>query len=541
MKRLSLISWGFIAFAVILLFRLFFLQVISHDVLSAKGDAQRLYSVTLEEPERGAIMDRNGSSVTADKKTYSLLVVPFLVDDPVLFSQKVGDTFDVSKDKLESKIIGINTEGKEIRKQPFILKGDLTFEEMDRANKLGEDGLFVVPYQNRYYRDFLAQHLVGSLKWNGDTWVGISGLERIYDDVLSEGIDDKMSILIDEKNRVITSDNYFNDDNKTMAMVKTTIDPGIQKVSESALEGHSGAVVVLDSTNCDVLALVSSPEYDPYFMTELKSEDVYMNKALSSYPPASMFKIFIAAVALEEGIVAPESTFFCDGSYSIDYGNDVSCWNEDGHGFITFEDSLACSCNPVYVKTALDLGPSRIKEAFALWELNQDELLGYPLDDLSNISFSDSSNAAVSNIGLGENGVCMTPLTVAKMINVVASGGMMYTPRVVTEVYDNKGMLSDSIEISDPKRVLSEENAGILVSMMAKTFQNGTAASLHLGSFHIAGKTGSSETGSVWIGGFFPYDDPQYTVVVLVTDGESGVADAGPIMKKICAYLGNLS
>jgi cell division protein FtsI/penicillin-binding protein 2 len=275
-------------------------------------------------------------------------------------------------------------------------------------------------------------------------------------------------------------------------------------------------------------------------MTKLASDDVYINKALSAFPPASLFKIFVSAVALEENIVAGETAFYCGGSYSLSTGRSVGCWKEDGHGLLTFDETLAQSCNPVYVQMTLSLGMEKLRDAFDKWELDRDLLLGYPLDDHSSLNVSTENDATLANVGLGESGVMMTPLNVAKMFNVIASDGMLYTPRVVTEVYDKSGNVTSRFERAMPLRVVSKDTAEIVTDMMAETYRTGTAKNLRLDSFKLAGKTGTSETGNVWIGGFFPYDKPRFTVVVLVTDGTSGVGDAGPVMRKLCAYLGNL-
>lgn len=541
MKRIIIISFGFIFFGFVVLMRMFYLQIFCHDELVEKANAQEFYTVQMSEPIRGDILDRNKVSIASYHPVHSLLIVPMLIDDPNSFVKKMSEISDLSEEELLKKIIGEKDGGEIIRKQPFIAKGDLSEKEMEAFENTGESGVYIISRKDRYYRDLPAQHLVGALGKNDDVSVGISGLENIYDSILSRGSDRKISFLIDEKNHLIAPDEYKGEEIKdTSGHLELTVDLDIQRAAETALGDLSGAVVVLDSKTSDILALVSSPKYDPHFVTKLKSSDAFVNKTLQSYPPASLFKIFIAAVALEEGIAAKESAFYCDGSFKMEDGSVVSCWKKDGHGFLTFEDSLAFSCNPVYVNLALDLGKERLKVAFSQWELDKDLLLGYPLNELSSLNIAGHSSLSLANVGLGESGVFLTPINVAKMVNVIATGGYVVSPRMVTTSYDANGKLSEKFTSSEPKRVISKGTADILRNMMVKTFQTGTGKNLNLDGFDIAGKTGSSETGNVWIGGFFPYDDPRYTVVVLVTGAESGASDAGPVMKKICGYLGNL-
>lgn len=550
-KRMRIIVIFFIVAAAVGVARLVWLQLICHDTLAAKADAQEITTVELEEEPRGAIYDRNNVAITADAETLALLVVPALVNDVPATTAKLSEKLGLTASLLTAKIEGKSTAGKAVRKTPFIAKTDLTAAEAETAGNLGLTGVYVVSRQGRYYRDYPALHLVGALGKatadnvaagsgvkTGDT-VGISGLENIYNNVLANNGGKKIGFLVDENNKVIYDNAYFvmKDSDTKAGSLYLTVDLDIQRAAEAALGDTSGAVVVMDSESGDILALASSPKYDPYQTTANQSDDVYVNKALSAYPPASLFKIFLTAVSLEEGVVQPESSFFCDGGYTLSNGDTISCWKKEGHGFLTFEDALANSCNPVFIRTALTLGKDRLEKAFALWELDQDYLLGYPLNDLSSLLLESGSEADIANAALGEKGVMMTPLNIAKMINVIAAGGVLYTPRIVTKALDSTGDKVSSYDTALPVRVVSEDTAATVKGMMEKTFESGTAASLNLQEFKIAGKTGTSETGNVWIGGFFPYDDPKYTVVILVTGGTSGAHDGGPIMKKLCAYL----
>ena len=108
------------------------------------------------------------------------------------------------------------------------------------------------------------------------------------------------------------------------------------------------------------------------------------------------------------------------------------------------------------------------------------------------------------------------------------------------EVDPGDGEPPRSYAQSYPVRVIQSSTAAEVKVMMQKTFQTGTGKSLNLQSLDLAGKTGTSETGNVWIGGFFPSEEPRYTIVILVEDGSSGVGDGGPVLKKICAYLNSL-
>jgi len=547
-KRIHLIILFFIVFGLAVLARLCWLQAFYHDDLAAKADSQEISTVELAEEPRGTVYDRNNIAITADRETLALLIVPALIDDVRKTAEELQANLGFSAALLQDKIAGKSESGKTIRKTPFVAKTDLAAVEARTVESLKLNGVYVVSRQGRYYRDYPALHLLGALgeqsnamaKETGVT-VGLSGLEKIYEGILHNSGGKKIGFLVDENNKVIESGAYFliEDSASAAGELYLTLDLDIQRAAEAAIGENEGAIVVMDAEKGDILALVSSPKYDPYQVTENVSNDVYVNKALSAYPPASLFKIFLAATALDEGVVQPETSFFCNGSYTLNNGQPISCWKEEGHGFLTFDDALSLSCNPVFVRTALSLGKDRMEEAFARWELNDDYLLGYPLNDLSGLDLAGGGEADLANAALGEKGVMMTPVNIAKMINVIAANGLLYTPRVVQKSVAKEGNTVSSYDTALTLRVISAETAETVKEMMAKTFKNGTAQSLHLEDFKIAGKTGTSETGNVWIGGFFPYDDPKYTVVILVTGGSSGVGDGGPIMKKLCAYLEN--
>ena len=540
------IKWITVFFAVsafVLLMRLCWLQIFSHEELVSKADRQDLCTVTVSEDLRGVISDRNGTPITAAEESSSLLVIPSLVEEPKETAAFLSSALSLSAKRLEDKMTDEKKDGTVYCRAPFWAKTNLSEKERETLSVYNGEGLLIVPHRCRHRKDLPALHLLGTLetdKISGKA-VGTSGLERIYDDVLSGEENREIRFLIDEKNRNIADRGYFVSDTpgSSAGTVVLTLDLDIQRAAEASLGDRSGAVVVLDTKSGDVLAMASSPKYDPLQTASAENYGSYMNKALLAYPPASLFKVFLSAVALEEGIVSADSSFFCEGGISLENGATVHCWKTEGHGFLTFDDALSQSCNPVFVKTVQRIGIARLRKAFEKWELNKDYLKGYPLDDRSSFASDAFGAGDEGNIALGENGITLTPLNAAKMINVIATGGLLYTPRLVKEVRDREGNVVSSEETPFAVRVISEKTANTVKDMMSKTFSEGTAAFLGLNSFGIAGKTGSSETGSVWIGGFFPKEDPAYTVVVLVEKGNGGATDAGPIFKRLCAYLGN--
>ncbi len=554
-KRFYLIAAFFFVFFFAVILRLAYLQMFDAEALAKVGDKQKVRSVELTQYPRGEILDRNGAAITNNKEEPALLVFPSLIGDPEQDAAAIGKMIGVDSEDILRKIRGLKSDGTEIRRLPFVAKSKLNAEETAALQNDARAGTFIVGQIGRYQEDFPALHILGQLgkveeadrlekgldSYNVGDLIGISGLEKIYEDVLRAKSGERLGLLVDERNRFIKGEGYFIlEDEKEQAAgsVSLTVDLELQRVAENALNGSHGAVVVLDVENGDILALASAPGYDPYYITLPKENDAYVNKPLQTYPPASLFKILLAAAALEEGVVAMEDTFFCPGYYGMIGGKTIACWKEGGHGILTFGDALAQSCNTAFLSLGFALGGETIASYFDRWELGAEQIIGYPLEDKKNLDFNAAVDGDIANVVLGEKGVLITPVNLAKMINVIASGGMLVMPRLVTEV--RSGETRKEFPASYPARIIKESTAATVKEMMTRTFQTGTAQNLQMQSLGIAGKTGTSETANVWFGGFLPAENPRYSIVVLVEGGGSGVGDAGPIFKKIAGYLHSL-
>ena len=544
-RRFTGIIVCFLLFAAALGVRLVWLQLLQHDELATIADRQKVRTAELLQYPRGAILDRHGSAITNGEQAAALLIIPALVDDAATLAEAAGAIIGVQPELLARKIAGTDSDGTELRYTPFVAKTPLSGSEVTAVAALEANGVFLTSQVSRYQSDLPALHIVGTVaRAEGDaqaggTLSGTSGLEYAYEEVLHGGGGQTLGVIVDQHDRAVNGGQYliFDEPPSSGGVVQTTLDLEIQRAVEDALGERSGAAVVLDAQSGDVLALASGPKFDPYYLSPPEGDDAYVNKALSAYAAASMFKVFLSAVSIESGIVAQSTPFFCNGAYTLPDGTAVRCWHEPGHGALTFDDAIAHSCNPVFISLALKLGKDRIEQAFAAWELDRDDLIGYPLSTRSALTIDGGGENAVANVALGEQGVRLTVLNVAKMLNVIASGGRLLRPRLVTTVTDGGELPAATYPAALPLRVIAPETAAKVTTMMTKTFTQGTGRSLGLSSLDVAGKTGTSETGNVWIGGFLPAAQPRYTIAILIEGGKSGVTDAGPVFKKLCAYL----
>ncbi|MBC7326474.1 MAG: penicillin-binding protein 2, partial [Moorella sp. (in: Bacteria)] len=200
----------------------------------------------------------------------------------------------------------------------------------------------------------------------------------------------------------------------------------VQQIVEKVLDAHvkKGAVVVMDARSGDILALASRPKYHPApgrIEQYLRGEPgALLDQCVGLFAPGSLFKVVVAAAALAERIVTPETTFYCRGAKDWP----VRCWSEHGHGVISFQEAFAQSCNPVFARLALELGAANLIAYARLFGLDDQRIAGYPVpaDPRQNLDLIAAPHNLV-NSSLGQGPVLATPVQITAMMNTVVNGG----------------------------------------------------------------------------------------------------------------------
>ncbi|MBR0599490.1 peptidoglycan D,D-transpeptidase FtsI family protein [Sinanaerobacter chloroacetimidivorans] len=528
-KRLLFLMMGFGLLLIALVVRLTYIQIIdSEEFASVTARQQR---ITLEGADsRGTIYDRNMAPLTG------------AVDDYIYIIEK--GKMDATAAKIFQNIGAERARNNSLRY--YVYRSSLFSSDAAYVLKRDYD-VFMIKSARRYGNDQLAVHLIGYI--NEKDGNGSCGIEKDFNDILSR------------KNKVV----YASADGKRMIIpglginctvdsldcgVVTTLDAKIQKKAEDILNasGYSGSIIVLDSKTGDVLASASSPSFNPYNIEEYldSANQEFVNKATQSqYPPGSIFKIIVAAAALEKGVVTPDTLFTCKGYEEIN-GIKIKCstGGEDGHGTITFRQAFAKSCNSTFIQIGMLTGGEEILKMAKDFGIGQKTL-----PDISEEKFGilpgidDVQGAGIGNLSIGQGRLLVTPIQAAKVTSIIASGGLDLGLGLV------KGTIVDGVrtdvEKSKPKRVISEETAETIKNLMVDTVDFGTANNLSkdLG-VSIAGKTGSAEASYYgemvvhgWFTGFLPAYDPQYVITVFVESGGSGRSSAVPLFEQMAKYL----
>ena len=344
--------------------------------------------------------------------------------------------------------------------------------------------------------------------------------------------------------------------------VQLTIDPEVQQAAYDALAGREGAVVALDPSTGAILAMVSSPSYDPSaFASQDASAANEASKTLSEdssrpldnrtiagnrYPPGSTFKIITTAAALRTGKITPDAEVDAPDTITLP-GTNHSLENYGGEscgGRTSFSHAFAQSCNTPFAQMAIDVGEEELAKEAHSWGFDSD--LSIPLKVTPSVYPHNDSQAQTAMAGIGQASVQATPLMMAMVAATVANDGEQMTPYLVSRTLD-----PDLNEVSTTSKKVARTpidsaTAKSLSSLMQTAVTEGTGTNAQVAGVQVAGKTGTAETGSdtgptTWFAGFAGTDinKPQVALAV-VLDGNADTEDkatggkvAGPVAAQV--------
>ncbi len=540
-KRIVLIFFVFTTSLVALTVRFCYLHLAQGDELSSAASSQRLSSATIEKP-RGKIVDKNLIPLTGRSIKTSVLLEPFFLKGKVDSIGRICDVLGLDFNKLKSEL--------DYKRQPVILESDYRCRE--DLLKLGIKGVSVINMTERYGKNSVAWHVLGYLNQVDQT--GSSGIEKAYENILKTDGENSINVITDAKDNLVEGIGYRIKKESITGKklnIKLTIDYHIQKIVESVMEKNNitGAVVVEDVLNGDVVAISSKPDFrqnDVGNYLESPGKELF-NRAVASYNIGSIFKIISAARALESGI-SLGGDYFCSGALTL--GNrDFKCssFEKGGHGMIDFNNAFALSCNTYFIELGLKIGARNMVDMAGKFGLGKvtglssqgiDESCGM-LPDLTK-PYTDGD---VANLAIGQGNVMATPVQIADIVATVANGGIKNRLNIVDSVVDEVGNKENEIKVNEGKRIISKQTAEKIKELMEAAANYGTAVRANIPEFGGAGgKTGSAETGQytngekivhAWFAGYFPRVNPRYSVAVFVENGKSGGDAAAPLFKEI--------
>lgn len=519
------------------------LQLILGEDLAARGRDQRMEQVAVL-PARGAILDRNSRVLAGNSHHRSAIVVlPRLVRNKATIARMLSFLMGISEEKallrLDSPVpLHIVT-------TPPVLEGVLN-------EALSDPGVTIVEEAARYSPDGIAAHAVGYTDSAGTR--GVSGIEQFLDAYLRGGRPGLVAAFVDGRRRLVPGLGIREIPAESRgADVMLTIDRDIQAVVERVMNERveRGAVVVMDPQTSDILALASRPGFAPDDIgaSLANPHSPLVNRAVTAYPLGSVFKVAVAAAAIEKRVVSLHETLF-DPGY-IDVGTKrFKCYryDEGGHGPITFLDGMAHSCNTVFVEVGLRVGGEALVRFAEALGFGATTGVGLPAEDAGVLPDPRSLAAQdVANLSIGQGRLSGSPLQVAVMMSTIASGGWLRRPRLVMEVRSESLGQTRGFKQPAPVRVLSPDTCRQVAFMLETVTRWGTGTGAWVEEVGSCGKTGSAETGRfggtglpichAWFAGYTPLAHPRIVIVVFIEEGMSGGKAAAPVFAEIARQV----
>ncbi len=519
--------------------RLLYLQVFRSEALSRQAVRQRFQAVQLHDG-RGDIQDRHGASLLDGRDRLGLLAFP---------TQYRGREQEIIQDltRLQLKDIG-RIAAPPHAAQPFWVESDLRSSQAAAVSSY--PGLLAAIHKDRYGPGALASHVAGYMV--DSEGKGAGGIECSFDRTLSLGQQKIIGAVVDGKDRLIPGLGYREKEERFAPKdVLLTLDLDLQREVERIMDRriNRGAVVVMDPANGDILAMASRPNFKAASLASYlqQKNGALINRALSAYQPGSIFKVVVAAAALEEGPASLFGTFHCSGGVTVD-GLFFPCSNLHGKENISLVEALAHSCNSTFINLALELGPEKVTDYARRFGLG--EACGLPLagEESGNIPLPEELYArrAQANTAIGQGEVLVTPLQAAAMMAALANGGYRVQPRLVLALTDQQGRQTARFWGKRGERILSSSTVNKMKYMLHETVAWGTAQAAATTAAPAAAKTGTAESGrylngrevlNYWIAGFYPLEQARVAVAVFADDLKEGTVKHA--FGEIISYIEN--
>jgi len=552
--------------------RLFYMQMIDESFkLDASNEAFRHIT---EYPPRGCVFDRKGKLLVANEAAFDIMVTPSLVKniDTASFCNDLGIT---KNDFIQGikKAINLNTAThasvfiKEVTPEIYAAFQEKMYKYpgfSSEVRTVRKYPLNIAPHLLGYIGEVSKDLCERNSKYKEGDYIGISGLEESYEDALS-GTKGVKIMMVDAMNKPVGE--YKNGKYDTVPQpgenLTCSIDAELQAYGEKLMQNKAGSIVAIEPSTGEILALVSCPDYDPNLLVGSVRAKNYaslvfdsvgiplFNRALMAhYPPGSTFKPVEALIAQQEGVLNPNTSYFCPGAFIQGANVHIAC--DAAHGSLQLESAIAHSCNTYFCNVFVSMMNNRqyssTEEAFEAWRKYITGFgFGTRLDiDLpsalrGNVPTVDHYDkvfgknhwhaGTIASLGIGQGEMEVTPLQLANEAALIGNRGYYYVPHVIKAMGDGQGPEKKyTIRHYAP---VDEKYFDIIVEGMGDVVEEGTAAASNIPGVVMCGKTGTAQNpdgrnNSLFIA-FAPKDHPKIAISVVIERGGFGADWAAPI------------
>lgn len=512
-------------------------------------------------PVRGRILARDGSPLAVNRSTYSVFLSPLGVSRKELHRTTLFLEDVLNRDFSEAEEAAWKLRPRWRRN---LLARHVSIREAAPILERQWDlpGLRLVADRRRFYLSGPeCGHIIGYLgrispermEWAleegyaRDDLIGIAGLERYYEDILS-GKPGEEVVQRDARGRFIrvleTKPAVPGDD------IRLTLDIDFQTHAWLLLEGQEGVIIAANPRNGEILAMVSYPGFDssnPAAISKPSRPVSFLNKAVQEvYPPASPFKLVTALAGLDEGLT-PRQSYECEGRYYLSgWDRPFLCNNIYGHGDQDLENAIKHSCNIYFYKSVQKTGAVSLLEKALQMGYGRPTGIDLPFEVSGNLPLTTADSmwtGSLLHISIGQGKISATPLQVLMSYCAFAEGTRLVTPHLLR--YSRNWETGLDRHLPESRRIdlpSSQRNAIIQGLVAVANEKGGTAFSAGFKpEWKVAGKTGTGERSGqkeddAWFVGFAPYGNPEIAVLVMLEGGGSGGKDAAPVAKEVFKY-----
>ena len=560
------------------------LQIVDYEIYKTQSDRNRIQLLPIA-PKRGLIFDRNGELLAENIPSYTLTVVRERVDDLDQTLAIIQEFVELSEEDIAQFYKGLR------RRRPYQavpLKFRLSEEEIARVavNRHRVPGVEVDAQLVRSYpHGELFAHVLGyvgkisereqeridPVNYSGTHYIGKIGLEKYYEDLL-HGTVGYQNVETNAHGRILrVLDSH---DPIPGGSIRLHLDAQVQKVATEALGDKRGAVVAIDPRSGGIIAMVSTPSYDPnLFVSGISGTDyralqedpdlpLYNRVLQGQYPPASTIKPIWGLAGLYYGVVTPSTRIADPGWFSLPGGSHrYRDWKRGGHGLtVDLDDAIVQSCDVYFYELAYKLGIDRLHSFGLRFGLgattgvdNTNERRGL----MPSREWKQENRGThwypgeTINVGIGQGFMLVTPLQLAVSTSVIASRGELRAPRLLAAVGDSPVQAPLMGQLED----VPEGAWETVIRSMERVIQGARGTARILGKdlkYSLAGKTGTAQVVSIAQGekydaealelrkrdhalfvAFAPVENPEIAVAVVIENGEHGGSVAGPVARKV--------
>ena len=513
---------------------------------------------------RGEIIDRNGKVLATNKAVCTISVIHSQITDPERVIQVLADELGIEKEMIRKRIEKVSSREK--------IKTNVEKETGDRIRAYELDGVKIDEDFKRYYPyGNLASKVLG---FTGGDNQGIIGLEVKYENYL-KGVNGMILTTTDARGIELADTMEDRVEPVSGDTLQVSLDYNIQEYAQQAAEkvmeekqADAVVILILNPKTGEIYACVNAPEFDlnaPFTLPEgtdaaLNDEEkqamlnqMWRNRSINdTYEPGSIFKVFTASAALEEGVVKEEDTFYCPG-YKLVEDRRIRCARTTGHGSETFVQGVQNSCNPVFIEVGMRLGTENFYKYFEKFGLMGKTGVDLPGEAATIMHKKENvGQVELATMSFGQS-FQVTPMQMATTVCSLVNDGKRITPHFGVAVYDaESGEKEETISYGKRKRILSKETSEKMRKILETVVSEGGGKKAQIEGYRIGGKTATSQTlprsANRYIGsfiGFAPADDPQVAAMAIIYNPQGiyyGGTIAAPVVRdifdNILPYLG---